>query len=262
MAPPLYFLPGVRLEEFVQDGRPAAALLKRYGLDGVLADIELTSALSMQDTTGAGPSGSSGVLFCTNTAGQPPHRFGYLPEFQRWQKVCNQPELWIGVDKEHPAGPNDLRRVRLLDGHPVTLADGNEYLVPYVRSLEGRTALPRDMYHDADGKFVQEIQPAYQGIWEVTARLWDMVYGQDEAARLMDYEEALGYCLDVLGLNYRYGKHEQAVLRLVDTTSDTWERIFEAVVDVPFTQQVLAEQKKTEPPAAPATPSTPPGSGD
>jgi len=248
MAPPLYFLPGVRLEEFVQDGRPAAALLKRYGLDGVLADIELTSALSMQDTTGAGPSGSSGVLFCTNTAGQPPHRFGYLPEFQRWQKVCNQPELWIGADKEHRPGPVDLARGQLLDGHPVKLADGNEYIVPYVRSPAERTALPEDMYRNAEGEFVMELQPEYQEVWEATAPVWNMLYPEDEEPGVLPYGDILTHCLRFLGLNYRYGDREQAVLRLVNKRNYTWERIFQAAVDVPFLLDHARAAKKNESP--------------
>lgn len=247
MAGLLYFLPGVRLDQLVQDARLSDSLLKRYGLDSVLADVTVPD-LSKQDTTGSGPGDKSGVMFCTNTGGQPPHRFGYHKEFQRWQKVRNQPELWIGIDKEHPSGPTDLARKQLLDGHLVKLADGNKYQVPYVRSPAGRTALPEDMYQDAEGQFVTELDSSYRETWEATAPVWDVCYPEDEKAGSMPYEDILTHCLRFLGLNYRYGHGEQAVLRLVNKRNYTWERIFQAVVDVPFLLEQEEAAKKNESP--------------
>lgn len=262
MSAPLYFLPGVRLTELVQDGRLSQAILTRFELADVLADVAVGD-LSKLDITAKGPNGSSGVMFCTNTAGQPPHRVGYFPDFQRWQNVLAQPELWIGVDKEHPPTPADLARKRLLDGHPVKLADGNTYTIPYVRSPVHRTALPEDMYRGPDKQFVVELQPAYQEIWDATAAAWDLIYpdtADGKEPEGMFFEDILDLCIRFIRLNYRYGQSEQAVLRLVDKTRATWEETFAAAVDIPFvTQKVLELQKKSESQEQPVTPSTSPG---
>ena len=63
----------------------------------------------------------------------------------------------------------------------------------------------------------------------------------------------------VLGVNYRFGQAEQAVLRPIDTMHTTWQAIFIAVVDGPFLESVMAAQKKSGDSPPPNTASSDPG---
>ncbi|GAG38606.1 unnamed protein product, partial [marine sediment metagenome] len=84
-------------------------------------------------------------------------------------------------------------------------------------------------------------------------------YSDDDEARRMSFEEILAHCLAVLGLNYRYGPAEQAALRLIDTGHATWEKLFQAAVDVPLLKEVVSAEKKTAEPPRPAPVSSTPG---
>ena len=65
----------------------------------------------------------------------------------------------------------------------------------------------------------------------------------DEEAGML-YQEILEYCLKFVGVNYRIGRYEQAVLRLIDRTDAVWGGVFRAVVDQPFVIAELAAKKK------------------
>lgn len=260
MAPPLYFFPTVTLPELLDRQRLNPSILDRYGLQDVLGDVNVAHT-SRFDLRAKGPGDKSGALVTTNTDGQPPVRAGYFPDFQDWHKVRNDPELWIGIDKEHPPTPGDLVRPSTIAGHRVTLADGHDYEVPIVRSLDpsGTTNLPRDMYYDAAGQFVVTLRRDYQALWDEAATVSDFFFSEEEDNRKKGFSEILRLCVLFLGVNYRYGQAEQAVLRLVNTSHSTWEQIFRAVADMPFVERVLEEQKKTESPLVPDTPSSEPG---
>ena len=263
MAPPIYFFAGLRLDQLISGSAFSRVTLEKYGLAEVFSDIQSIEPHCRTDLTTAGPGGASGAMFATSTNGQPPHRFGHYPDFQQWTKVRNEPELWLGIDREQPPTPADLARAVVLQGHPVKLADGNTYEVPVIRSPVRPTGLPQDMVYDAAGEFTTAIKPQYADLWEQTQPAWDFLYGSDDdddnEPREMGFDDILDHCLRFLGVNYRYGRYEQMVLRLVDTSRGTWEKMFSAALDMPFVESVLASQKKTSSPPAPDTPSSEPG---
>ena len=267
MSAPLYFFPALRLADLLGQDALNRAVLDRYGLADILGDVPVGKLSRQEMTTAAGPGSKSGSLITTNTAGQPPVRFGYHAEFQEWIKVLAEPELWVGVDKEHRPTPEDLARPNMLDGYPVTLADGNAYQVPIIRSVElSRGSLPREMYYGPTGEFQMEIHRDYKALWERSAEIWDFMVPDDsqepDDSKSMLFSTILDHCLAVLGVNYRYGRHEQAALRLIHTGKDTWEKVFEACIDGPFLATVVAAAKKNEDPPPPATASTSPGPED
>ena len=249
MAAPIYFFPRLRLDELVQGDRLVPGLLARYGLAQVLDGLgSVEQATCRQEMTAAGPGGASGTMLSLLTAGKPPLRFGHYPQFQRWQKVRSEPELWIGVDTEHPPGPADLARPTLLDGYPVRLADGQEYVVPIIRSPDPAvgTHLPRDVYQDADGQWQIEVARKYETVWEESGRFWDFYVGNES----MPLVELIGYAIRFLGVNYRYGPQEHAVLRLVQSGPEGTGKLLEAVFDWPHVESMLSAQKKSESPTA------------
>ena len=250
MAAPIYFFPRVLLTELVVNERLASPVLKRYRLDDVLGDVGDITPHCRVDLPTQGPADASGCLFATNIpGGQPPVRFGYYPDFQDWHKVSDDPELWIGVDREHPPGPADLQRVQLVPGYKITLADGQQYEVPVIRSPNpgSRTNLPQDMWWDAAGEFQVKLKQQYQSLWDLTEPVWDFFYGEDaeETSKEIPFVDVLTWCLTFLGVNYRYGRMEHMVLRLIDQTLPVCGGVLKAAIDMPWYAAYEASLKKT-----------------
>ncbi len=255
MAAPLYFFPRVTLDQLRAGPGLNRKLLDTYGLGvslGDLRDVEKEAATFF--SASAGPGDASGSFLAPLNPGRTTPRVGYYPEWQRWEKVLDEPELWIGVDREYPPGPADLARRRQMAGHPVELADGAVYEVPVIRSLRG-TRLPQDFYHRADRQLALEVKPAYRGLWEQTAEVWDLFFDPATDGQL-PFGRILFHALAFLAVNYRYGEREQAALRLVDTAN--WEPVLFAAVDGPFYSD--AQKKSEVRPSAPAAADSPPGS--
>ena len=252
MAGPLYFFPRLTADALRDGSRLSAEVLTHYGLRDVLGDIEnVDSQTSMFDLRGKGPGDATGVLLTVFPVGKPPPRLSYSPDRQQWQLVQRTPELWLGVDSEYVTVPADLARVRQVPGTLVHLADGTQWLVPIVRSdpvVTGRmTCLPQDIYHDADGQVVAALKPAFHDLWRLSGEVWDLCFGGQE----MPWEMVLNHCLRFLGVNYRVGRFENSVLRLIDTSEmdgrPIWLNILRAVLDIPFMEQVLEKKKQTGP---------------
>lgn len=242
MAPPIYFFPGLPERE-LSGHRMNPATLKRYGLTDTLGDLgPIHEAVGVWPLPGVGPSGGGGMMATAFIDGNPPARMVYLKDQQTWVKVQNDPELWIGLDNQEPPGPDDLVRSEVISGHPAKLK-GHEYQIPVIRSPISGTGLPEDMHYDADGQFVVSLQPRWQRLWEDSGDVWDMLYTDEHPA--MEFSKILDLCLKFLGVNYRYGRFEQAAMRLVDTNRNTWNQIFNAALDVPTLNEVAAAQKKS-----------------
>ena len=261
MAPPLYFFPKLDDKAFRSGDRLNHAKLAEYGLDGVFAgNLDAVKDVSLWNHPGKGPDGkSSGVLLTILPKGRPPKRVLFAPDFQRWQKVRNTPELWIGIDNELPPVPEDLARPRQVRGWPAELADGNAYTVPIIRSPLSFTALPQEMTYDADGAFQMEICREYRDLWEATGRVWDGVYELpvEGKERGLPYEECLAYCLRFLAVNYRICRYEQMVLHLV--TTENCIAILQAAVDRPQYEDAVDAELKKNIPAVADTTNTEPG---
>lgn len=277
MAAPLYFFARRQLGDVVRDDRLLPSVLRESKLADTLADVTSAQQCCVNEITTHGPGGASGVLLTVLPAsGETPKRVGFAPDFQIWKQASKSPDgsgkdLWIGVDREHPPTPADLLRRTASrvagemraphSGYQITLADGLCWTVPVIRRppLVERhglplTALPRDLGWDLEGKFVETLKAEYQALWEDTAGLIDLFYeSADDPARTafrqglweMSIEDGLRWALRILGLNYRYGFHEQNLLRAVDRSSVFL--VLGAAVDTPLVGSVLqAEaQKKT-----------------
>jgi hypothetical protein len=261
MAPPLYFFPTLPLETLLsglQQGRPRwnRKVLEDYGVAETLGTVDSQQVSTFELATD-GPGGKTGAILTPVIAGTPSKRADYQPKFQTWQCVRADPELWIGLDNEERPGPKDLAKRDMVPGHKVRLADGNEYEVPVIRAPSRGTLLPQDMSYDENGEFQMGIKAPYGELWEKSAEAWDLIIGGKDT---MPFSEILDLCLGFLGVNYRYGRYEHAVLKLVDTSLSTWHELFCAAVDIPFVLEELEAQKKRDNTQAPETVSSVPGS--
>jgi len=250
MAPPLYFLPGVTIDQLVVvDGadrqRFSRPQLERFRLLETFGDIDdLRSAAALVEIPGAGPGGQSGVLLSALPGGRPLLRFGYREQAQRWRQASLDPPLWIGVDREYPPTPADLARAgRPIEGYDCTLGDGRRWHVPVVRSPLRGTHLPRAVGYEPDGQLTLRLLDAWQPLWDRSEALWDMAYGDDPDRAEMTFAEIFEHCVALLAVNYRVDRYAATLLGLV--TTDTWQEIFHAALDVPLVRDQLSAQKKT-----------------
>lgn len=262
MAPPIYFFPNLQVQHFRDGKRPRGDVLAKYGLEGVLGDVEdidrQTSLFFISQ--GGPPQNGSGCVLTVFPDGEPPPRLGMHREHQGWTKVCKNPELWIGIDRDYPPGPEDLKRPRQVEGHLVKLADGREWLVPVIRSPDPKTVtrLPQNLVYDDAGELVLRIKPGHQRLWDDAWAVWQMVYGGQSAS----YADLVPYAAEFLGVNYRLAKWELSRLGLLDT--EILRDVLCAVVDAPFLDELNRAEKKTEqadPEGSPAGESSSTGPG-
>jgi len=241
MAPPLYFFPKRPVAKVFRsnDGRFQKNLLKEYELGEILGDLKRSQCACCDQSTAPGPGGHSGAIVTYNPGGVVAKRVGHYPKFIRWTKVRNEPELWLGIDREYPPTPEELARPKQVPGHPVELADGNTYQVPVIRSPARQTQLPRGMGYDGNGDFTMSIRPEYEPLWDRAGECWDIFY--KDGSKSTPFAELLEHSLAFLGVNYRIGRYEQSVLQLVDTIN--WEPLLAAALDVPFMDDLFAAKE-------------------
>jgi hypothetical protein len=282
MAPPLYFFARQQLSDVVdaQADRFRPSLLREAALDDTFSDVlSVANQTATNELVKAGPGGASGVLTTVLPAsGECPKRTGFHPDFQDWRRTG--PDLWIGTDREHPPAPEDLLRsnaTRLAGGemraahagYQYRLADGRYWEVPVIRrpavvARHGRsiTGLPMDIDWDAEGRFVETIKPEYQALWDDTESICDLFFEPDGTHRQgrfeISIETGLKWCLRILSLNYRYGRHEQRLLHAIDKTNVF--TVLGLAVDAPLVNHLLAARQKKTDPSAPEAANTPPGS--
>lgn len=250
MAQPLYFLPNLRKEQFASIPQ-ARAILKERGLTDVFADVP-HEEITINELTGRGPGELSGVIITYQRPdGQIPRRIGFTPDEQAWTPVADGSQLWLGIDTAEQPTEADLRRKRQYGGYRIELGDGGQWLTPIIRRPDDSTELPTDMIWDATGKLVEPIKPAYLRFWEEQKEVlsWHAA-GWESLPR----ERALALCVQALSLNYRFGRNEQNLLRIIDATNCA--AILYSTVGGPDADDM--EQKKTK--SSQSTPSAGPGS--
>ena len=252
MSQPLYFLAGVTREQLAGDQQFETklnrALLAERGLAGVFSDVPDQDAVAYE--VHDAPDGKSGCMLYYKTAtGKEPLTHQYRPSAQTWHQVGEK--VYIGIENDAPPTPEDLRRKNVASGYPVEM-DAGEFVVPVIRRRNGSTELPRSLVWDAAGNLIEPIKPAYQQIWERTAEVASWIFEGDWKDAYKG--KALGHVVDALAINYRVGRFEQNVLRLVDIGNLFWAMA--AMVDARAVDEMEEAQKKTEssPPGVNTTP--------
>ncbi|MCP4571475.1 MAG: hypothetical protein GY838_03920 [bacterium] len=246
MSQPLYYLPGVTRKQLAPDGNLSRSMLEARGLAETFADVVgINVDCVVSDVTGTGPDGSSGCVLCYQTpapADELPEKTGFAPEAQTWHKATDQ--LWIGLTNDSPPTPEDMRREKQSSGYPWTMGDGNAWTVPILRRPDESTELPTAMILRDDGTIDQPVKAAYRKLWEDAGQVVGYFYG-DDPARELDKRFALELAIRAIGRNYRFGRHEQNLLQILD--SESYMAACGIIVDTPKCLNIEeAEQKKSE----------------
>ena len=236
MAPPLYFFPGIRRNQLLIDGKLVDAILKPRQLSRTFADVtNVQQDAYVDEPPGAGPGGKSGVfLMAMPTSGEKPARVGYYPNQQEWTEFADGDSgYWVGLDKDQPPTPADIQRKSVFPGYGLTLS-GQVWQIPVIRDPHGGTGLPCDWTLEASGNVAETIQREYRSLWEEFASVVDLFFSTDTATPpglfQLERQDAMARCLQALAVNYRIGRAEQNLLRLVN--AETWIPILGATVDV------------------------------
>lgn len=257
----LYFLPKVTLAQVAPQNHLARSLVESRGLKDALGDCRDLGDVAYCEIVGHGPDGGPGLVVSPLPVKgrRPPRSLGFYPESNDWTRINDG--LWIGRDRVWPPSPEDLQRREIFPGEEITLGDGNRWTVPTLRQVaSGQPTLPRDCFWDDDGNFVTELRHEYRELWCQVERVARYFYepASDEF-RSMGLEEGVAICLAALALNYRVGRAEERILRLI--TSTNCEEVLGAIVDYRGFERAVAEleaaQKKSESRAS--APSSRPG---
>lgn len=226
----LYFIPNIK-----GVGGPAGreALLRQLGLSDVLRGASMPYCEQSN-----GPGGLSGIVVDTGKT----ERAFYEREKQTWCE-CDDGAFWCGYWNEHRPGPETLARESYVEGYDVALSDGNKWIVPLVRVINGTTRLPQIIGFAKDGKTILNVHSRYKEFYEMGLRVWENYINE---ARYAETREALlPVVIAALGVNYRVGKWECGVLGLLDTVNI--RAIAHAMIDGPTIDEYEANlQKKTD----------------
>jgi hypothetical protein len=222
-----------------------------------LADRLAGPGLSTRGVLG-GPDGGNGSIVGIVAVGRETE-VGYFPDRQTWVKPAGK-DYWLGWEEASPPTPGDLARPSQLPGHPVTLADGQEWVVPIARLL------PRALGLAADGSEVQETLPRYRHLCATTDRFWEW-HREMWAARAAEArgeapepyrspteDELWQAASEALGVNYRVSRVELAALRVLTVPNAV--AIIWALLDGPAIEEAAREAQKKgvqERSAGPAT---------
>ena len=242
MGQPLYFLPNLRAAA-AESIATRRSVLKERGLSEVFADVPLVEQ-PLAELRSRGPGDKPGcILYAQAVDGSIPRQSGYYPSEQAWTPVGDGSLLWIGVDNAEPPKAEEMQRKRVYSGYLIEMC-GSKWVVPIIRRHDESTLLPTDMTWNATGQFIEPIKPEYLAYWQETAETAAWAFNDVPLAR----ERALELAVRALGINYRFGRNEQTVMRLIDRT--TYELILAATVDLAGFNDTAAAQKKMNDQAA------------
>lgn len=187
-----YFLPGraARAQDAVRKTVPA--------LDGDAGEISVRGVMG-------GPFGQGVLAWAGKAEG---NNWSMQPDRQRWAKAG---EYFVGMMLDARPGPQDLARPRQTPGLDLAIG-GKAWHVPQLRGL------PRTFVLDGDGQIVKRVaSPAFRDLWERADLFFRVLLGQDDGK--VGDQWLFETAVLALGLNYRIGPVEAAMLELIDTSA-------------------------------------------
>jgi len=123
----------------------------------------------------------------------------------------------------------------MIGGHEVELEDKHKWLVPCARVFSRGSLLPEALVLGPDGEIVREALPKFAELSNKAERVWKWFakthnISEEDVEPLTDVE---GYEIvtTALGTNYRIGKKEISVLKIITTHNGV--HVLQALIDVP-----------------------------
>ncbi len=273
MADFLYYLPG--------KPAPAKQLVERFRLQGVFENCGEAFCEVKNNGPDAGEGGGNGMVLRPKPKHLKPGKMkvGYYPKRQKWFKWnftvekeegdTEIVEYYVGYDTRNPPRPDNLLREHPLRGYPVLLSDGNSWSVPMARMMGQGTLLPEGIIMLPTGEYVKEIIEKYGAFWERSTEFLDAWLDPENTNPeitddhpVFNMHNLYSFALETLGINYRIGAAEVAVMKLF--TDFNLIEISYAAIGMELARDIMisikAEEKKTEIASTPVT--SPTSSGE
>lgn len=226
------------------------AVRSRYGLDGVLSDVESVPDHAVPCQVSSGPDGRAGVLLTPKRGDD-----GELPAVLTWQPAMQ----WL--DRGHGCmlcwaevpSPEWLIRRRSYPGYLVTDESGRRWSVPIIRGPgeDDFGSLPRVYSFSADGTPTPQLSPGFADLWEMACLVHDCYMEE----RQVESSWLLQQSVVSLGVNHRIGYPEanaflQSGRPLI---SDSFAmRVLHSIIDIQAQIEYRAAKKKDVSPSGPA----------
>lgn len=173
---------------------------------------------------------------------------GLYPDKQTWRSVPGgvqflPGEVWVGCYKDDRPTPADLARKDQINGHYVTLNDGNEWLCPVARgateedgAIYWHHAVPQVSQLNEAGEFEPgDVVPKYAALWDTACRWFDVRMGagdeSDEGAISFSFDGLHKAAIEALATNYVIGPAECDLLGLL--TQEAAIEILDVLIDMP-----------------------------
>jgi len=228
--------------------RPGARVAKDMDLDGLglRGAVDTRGGPAFSTVHRNGPDGGAGGIAVGGPAARCP-RLGYYPEEQTWCG-CADGAYWVGYETSRRPTPEDLARPEQVDGYPVELLDGQEWLVPVARVFPHGTCLPHRLSLGVHGEVLKELLPEFVAISRRAEEVFDAL--AESGRYTQDWAEALALASEVLAVNYFGNRWTFSALGLF--TEQAINRIRWALVDGPrmtmYGAAVAEEGKKKRSP--------------
>jgi hypothetical protein len=215
----LYFLPG--------NQSPDRSLFEKLGLDYAFEDLPFDIG---QVRPNQGPDGQSGfVVSCS------PHPPEYNPAAQVWFK--HPLGAHFGWNKISPPKPSHLQRQAMLDGQPVKLIDGNDWIIPVAHSWvieDDRIRYTEQFtrvleFIDGDWKPTQVV-PSHEAFACIGKQVFDAWRSGIDGQFVIP--NATHLCCKTICLNYRLSAVEVGALGLLTNSSSYAWQILRTVIDM------------------------------
>ena len=214
MSQPRYFLKNARHEganSLADGGDLNRQMLKDYGLDETFRDVRLDEVVR-NPVTGRGPDGCTGTVLTYQTPDKRIPKITGYDEKLTWHKVSDL--VWVGIDDGDPPKEEDLRRKRMCGGNILQI-NNQGYTIPVTRTPDNTSKLPADIVF-GDGGLHLPVKQEYLLWWNASEKIVQWFFNPSFRDTCSDTELAEVAILN-FGLNYRYGKFDQNLLRLIDT---------------------------------------------
>jgi hypothetical protein len=219
-----------------------------FGLGYALAD-----GCAAASVNGRGPGGKSGVCACKTA-----EKFGYHPDQQTWIRIHNPAvttPVFVGYWNDSPPTPAELAKPAILEGWPVRLMDGGDWIAPAAyrwfddgdEPPKWSYALPAHAEIDDSGAWTRgRVRKDYARLWDIAKTHFDLLVGaaSDESPTTdieLSAKDTRDLAAEVLGVNYRVSKWECALLGLFDDPPTMAAQVLRATIGFPALE---AWQKK------------------
>lgn len=180
-----------------------------------------------------GPDDGQGTVFSKQDG-----KIGYFPDDGQEWIDCGG--YWLGKSGE--TKPEDLLNKEVIDGHYVTLEDGNKWLIPVARVFPVGTRLPEALILGPEGELVTEVLPRFAQFAKRANTLWEIFAAQiAEGEEKFTIRNGWDIAVEALSINYQLDGHSVSLLRLLTTANI--KEVLTSVVDYPT---IMEEMKKKD----------------